>query len=319
MVKRLGTFDLSLYLFLVFVAFTMLYPFWELFALSFMEHQEARRYGFKIWPKKFILDNYLHVLENNVIFLAYRNTVIRTVLGVTVSITLTFMTAYPLAHKTLPLNKPLTMLLTFTMFFSGGLIPTYLLVRSLGMYNNIIALIFVNLLSPFYIFLVRNYIRGVPDSLEESAKIDGATYLTILSRIIVPVCKPIVATLGLWIAVMHWNAWFDAMIYTPTPALVTLAGGAGNHRRRWRLCIHFSHSDSDVDQDGGAEKGLARQRRPGDAHHPRPAYRGVSPIHRRGPGRQRQGRHLVVRLQRHGRRGLRLYFHDRQAGVCRRR
>ena len=205
-----------------FVAFTMLYPFWELFVLSFMEHQEARRYGFKIWPNKFILDNYLHVLQNDVIFLAYRNTVIRTVLGVTVSMTLTFMTAYPLAHKTLPLNKPLTMLLTFTMFFSGGLIPTYLLVRSLGMYNNIIALVFVNLLSPFYIFLVRNYIRGVPDSLEESAKMDGASYLTILSRIIVPVCKPIVATLGLWIAVMHWNSWFDAMIYTPKPALVTL-------------------------------------------------------------------------------------------------
>ena len=222
MAKRLGPFEVTLYLFLVFVACTMLYPFWELFVLSFMEHQEARRYGFKIWPKKFILDNYLHVLQNDVIFLAYRNTVIRTVLGVTVSITLTFMTAYPLAHKTLPLNKPLTMLLTFTMFFSGGLIPTYLLVRSLGMYNNLIALIFVNLLSPFYIFLVRNYIRGVPDSLEESAKIDGATYLTILSRIIVPVCKPIVATLGLWIAVMHWNAWFDAMIYTPMPALVTL-------------------------------------------------------------------------------------------------
>ena len=222
MVKRLGIFDVTLYLFLVFVAFTMLYPFWELFVLSFMEHQEARRYGFKIWPNKFILDNYLHVLENDVIFLAYRNTVIRTVLGVTVSMTLTFMTAYPLAHKTLPLNKPLTMLLTFTMFFSGGLIPTYLLVRSLGMYNNIIALVFVNLLSPFYIFLVRNYIRGVPDSLEESAKMDGASYLTILSRIIVPVCKPIVATLGLWIAVMHWNSWFDAMIYTPKPALVTL-------------------------------------------------------------------------------------------------
>ena len=122
----------------------------------------------------------------------------------------------------LGLNKPLTMLLTFTMFFSGGLIPTYLLVRSLGMYNNIIALVFVNLLSPFYIFLVRNYIRGVPDSLEESAKMDGASYLTILSKIIVPVCKPIVATLGLWIAVMHWNSWFDAMIYTPKPALVTL-------------------------------------------------------------------------------------------------
>ena len=222
MVKRLGTFDVTLYLFLVFVAFTMLYPFWELFVLSFMEHQEARRYGFKIWPNKFIFDNYLHVLQNDVIFLAYRNTVIRTVLGVTVSIALTFMTAYPLAHKTLPLNKPLTMLLTFTMFFSGGLIPTYLLVRSLGMYNNIIALVFVNLLSPFYIFLVRNYIRGVPDSLEESAKMDGASYLTILSKIIVPVCKPIVATLGLWIAVMHWNSWFDAMIYTPKPALVTL-------------------------------------------------------------------------------------------------
>ena len=222
MVKRIGTFDVTLYVFLLLVAFTMLYPFWELFVLSFMEHQEARRYGFKIWPKKFILDNYIHVLENDVIFLAYRNTVIRTVLGVTVSIILTFMTAYPLAHKTLPLNKPLTMLLTFTMFFSGGLIPTYLLMRSLGMYNNLVALVFVNLLSPFYIFLLRNYIRGVPDSLEESAKMDGASYLTILSRIIIPVCKPIVATLGLWIAVLHWNAWFDAMIYTPKPALLTL-------------------------------------------------------------------------------------------------
>ena len=222
MIRRFNTFDIALYIFLILISFTMLYPFWELFIISFMEHEEARQYGFKFWAKKFILGNYAHVLKSNAIFTAYKNTIIRTVLGVVFSITLTFMTAYPLAHRKLPLNKSLTMLITFTMFFSGGLIPTYLLVRSLGLYNKLIALIFVNLLSPFYIFLLRNYIRGVPDSLEESATIDGATHMTILTRIIMPVCKPIVATLGLWIAVLHWNAWFDAMIYTPKPALLTL-------------------------------------------------------------------------------------------------
>jgi putative aldouronate transport system permease protein len=220
--KRFDGADILIYSVMLFIALSMVYPFWELIIVSFMTPEEASQFGFKIWAQDFTLRNYRRVLQNNIIGIAYRNTIIRTIAGVSISMILTFMAAYPLSKRKLPFNRTVTFLFTFTMFFQGGLIPTYLLIRGLGLLNSLVALIFVHLLTPFHIFMVRNYIASVPISLEESATMDGATYFTILTKIVMPVCKPILATLALWLAVLHWNQWFDAMIYTTEPNLITL-------------------------------------------------------------------------------------------------
>ena len=216
------TIDAIVYIGMGLVVLTMLYPFWELLVVSLMTPREASQMGFKLWPSQFFFENYIKVLQTDVIYTAYFNTIVRTMMGVAISVVMTFSVAYPLSNPRLPLRKSITGMITFTMFFSGGLIPTYLLVRSLGLIDTRFVLVFVVLLSPFHIFMVRNFIMGIPDSLEESATIDGASYLQIMTRIIIPVCKPILATLSLWLAVLHWNSWFDAMIYTPDARLITL-------------------------------------------------------------------------------------------------
>lgn len=135
---------------------------------------------------------------------------------------MTFTLAYPLSKRTLPFRKGVTVLIAFTMFFSGGLIPTYLLVRGLGLIDNRLVFLFIHLISPFHVFLLRNFIMRISDSFEESARIDGAGHMRILTSIIIPLSRPVQATFILWLAMRHWNSWFDAMIYTPSASLLTL-------------------------------------------------------------------------------------------------
>jgi putative aldouronate transport system permease protein len=130
----------------------------------------------------------------------------------------TITTAYPLSKKHFPNRSFWTAIIVFTMFFGGGLIPSYLLVRSLGMYNTIWAMVLPGLISTYNMIIMRNFFMNIPAELEESAKIDGANEFSILFRIIVPVSGPIIATVALWTMVGHWNAWFDCMIYISTTA-----------------------------------------------------------------------------------------------------
>jgi putative aldouronate transport system permease protein len=128
----------------------------------------------------------------------------------------TIMTAYPLSKKYFPNRSFWTSLLIFTMFFSGGLIPNYLMVRSLGIYNTVWSMVLPGLISTYNMIIMRNFFMNIPGELEESARIDGANDFLILARIIVPVSGPIIATVALWTMVSHWNAWFDCMIYIST-------------------------------------------------------------------------------------------------------
>jgi putative aldouronate transport system permease protein len=128
----------------------------------------------------------------------------------------TVTTAYPLAKRYFPNRAFWTGLLVFTMFFSGGLIPSYILVRSLGMYNTIWALVLPGLISTYNMIIMRNFFMSIPSELEESARIDGAGEFCVLFRIVVPISGPILATVALWTIVGHWNAWFDSMIYITT-------------------------------------------------------------------------------------------------------
>lgn len=207
---------------LALAAAMMVYPFWELIVVSISPAEQASSIGLKWFPMGFTWEAFERTLDSSLIWIGYMNTLFRTVVGTLVSVTLYFCTAYPLAKKFLPARKAFTMLYLIPMFFSGGLIPSFLLVQSLGMYDTLWALIVPSLFSTFHILVMRNFLMALPESLEESAMVDGAGFLTILFRIVIPLSKPILATSALWVGVDHWNSWFDAMIYTRSTQLVVL-------------------------------------------------------------------------------------------------
>jgi putative aldouronate transport system permease protein len=190
-----------------------LYPFLYILSTS-LASQNVPLTQIHIIPPELSLESYKRVLANPLIGFGYYNTIVRTILGTSLSVLVTLMLAYPLSKKYYPNRNFWTAIVVFTMFFSGGLIPTYILVRSLHMMNTVWALVLPELISAFNLVIVRNYMMTIPESLEESAKLDGANDITILFRIVLPVCKPIIATITLWVAVWHWNAWFDSMIYS---------------------------------------------------------------------------------------------------------
>ena len=204
-------------LFMALMSVTTLYPFIFLITSS-LSGLDMSLGGFSLLPRDFTFDNYAKVMANRSIGVGYYNTILRTVLGTSCSLAVTLCLAWPLSKRSFPNRSFWTALIVFTMFFSGGMIPTYILVRKLGLIDSIWALVLPELVTAYNFVIARNYMQTIPISMEESAKIDGANDIVILFRVIMPVCKPIIATLALWIAVWHWNAWFDAMIYMTTAA-----------------------------------------------------------------------------------------------------
>lgn len=193
----------------------MVYPFLHVIALSITSDEVMVSSAMvRLIPEKVSLDSYRKVLGSSYIASGYTYTVLRTVLGTLLSVLVTTTTAYPLSKKHFPNRNFWTMIIVFTMIFSGGLIPTFLLVKSLGLINSLMALILPGLINTFNMIIMRNFFMTLPESLEESARIDGATDLRILISVIIPLSLSIVATVALWTAVGHWNAWFDSLIYT---------------------------------------------------------------------------------------------------------
>lgn len=209
---------------LVMIAFSVsvIYPFYKIFLDSISTPLEVYRIGLKLWPRATTLDAYGSVFSRNTIGIAYLNTVLRTVAGTTLTLLVSFCAAYALSKRFLPGNRIITLLMIFTMFFSGGLIATYLWMKELGLHNNRLALILPPAASAYYIIIMRNFFRAIPPDLEESAVMDGASVYRILFAIVVPVSLPVVATIGLWSIVFHWNSWFDALIYNSQPRLLVL-------------------------------------------------------------------------------------------------
>lgn len=206
-------FDAFNIIFLGFLTLTMLYPFWYELAISLADAEKVAISKVYIWPSALSLESYANVLSSKYIWYGYFWTIVRTVVGTAVALFLGFHFAYVLSKKYFPNRKFWTAILVFTMFFSGGMVPEYLLIRDLGLINSLWSLILPGAISAYNITIMRNYLMSLPDSLEESARIDGANDIIILYRIIVPLSLPILATVALWTAVAHWNAWFDAMIY----------------------------------------------------------------------------------------------------------
>ncbi|MCY4484285.1 MAG: carbohydrate ABC transporter permease [Spirochaetaceae bacterium] len=207
--------DAVVWIVMIGFSISVIYPFWTMLIDSFSTPENVYSLGFRLWPRPATIEAYRDVLSKDTVGIAYYNTVLRTVAGTLVTLFVSFSAAYALARRTLPLNKTITLLMIFTMFFSGGLIATYLWMGQIGLHNNRLALILPPAASAYYIIIMRNFFRAIPPELEESAFMDGASAYTVLLRIIVPVSMPVVATIALWSAVFHWDSWFDALLYTP--------------------------------------------------------------------------------------------------------
>ena len=206
-------FDGVNYLFLALFALSIAYPFWTLILQSFSSIDAVNSLRLRIWLDAWHLEAWGFVLQDDTIGLAYFNTIFRTVVGTAATLLVTFSAAYALSKKLLPGRAALTFLFVFTLFFQGGLIPLYLVVRRLDLINTRLILLLLPAMSVFYIIICRNFLMTIDESLEESAVIDGAGYWRVLFQIIVPLSKPVLATIALFSAVGHWNDFFYPLIF----------------------------------------------------------------------------------------------------------
>lgn len=215
-------FDVANALFMVLACVAVIYPFWHIFVVSVSSSTYANSLGIKLWPDAITTQAYQVVFSNTTVIRAYINTIVRTISGAALSTFFTMCGAFVLAKRDLPLRGVFTGILFVTLYFSGGLIPTYFLIRNLGLFDNFLVYLIPPMLSAYNIFIARNFVMSIPESLGESASIDGANEVVILLRIILPLSAPIIATIALWSAVYHWNSWFDAMVYTKSKDLMVL-------------------------------------------------------------------------------------------------
>ncbi|MCH1640759.1 carbohydrate ABC transporter permease [Paenibacillus timonensis] len=216
-------FDVIVYLIAAVIIMIVLYPL--LFVVSASFSDPARVLSGEVWllPKGPTLEAYNNILHNDQIWTGYRNSILYTVVGTLINITMTLLAAYPLSRPDLPGRKGLMLIITLTMFFSGGLIPSYLLVKSLGMVDTMWALIIPGAISTYNLIVMRTYFQSsIPWELQEAAHIDGCSNWRLLISIILPLSKPILAVMVLFYAVGHWNAFFNALIYIRSEHLYPL-------------------------------------------------------------------------------------------------
>lgn len=209
-------FDALLCLAFLLFSVTVLYPFIYLLALSFNEGSDALRGGITVWPRKATLENYRIIFDNPDLLHALMNSVLRTVIGGACSIFLGGLVAYFFTKRNIVGYKLYVTLLVLPMYFSAGMIPTYLIYRGLGLTNSFLVYIIPNLVWAYNILIMRTFFLGLPPSLEESAHIDGAHEYTIFFKIIFPLSAPVFATIFLFDAVWQWNSWFDTLLFAGT-------------------------------------------------------------------------------------------------------
>jgi putative aldouronate transport system permease protein len=196
------------------LGFATLYPFLYVAFASFSDADLLLKHrGLLLEPLEFQTSAYKMVFSNPVLLSSYVNTIIYVSCGTSLSVALTICGAYGLSRKGVLLRAPITLFIVFTMWFSGGMIPLFLLVRDLGLLNNRLALILPNAINTYNLIVTLSYFRTIPDSLEESARIDGANDYVIMLRIVVPLAIPVISVISLFYAVGIWNSWFHAMIF----------------------------------------------------------------------------------------------------------
>ncbi|MFD0671103.1 carbohydrate ABC transporter permease [Cohnella sp. GCM10027633] len=199
---------------------SVIYPFLYMLAVSLNEGADAAKGGVYIWPRSFTWINYEIVLGNQIIRNAYWITIGRTVIGTVAGLLITLLVAFGLSYKLLPMRKAILSYVLITMLFNGGLIPFYIQLYNLGLVNNFWVYIIPSMFSAWNMFVMLKFIQGIPEALIESAELDGAGPVRILFRIIVPLSKPMLAALGLFTAVGHWNDWFAGAFFVTDQSLI---------------------------------------------------------------------------------------------------
>lgn len=210
------------YGFLLFIFIVTFFPFWQIFVLSVNDAGDSLRGGLLLWPRELNLSSYKAVFQNEEILSSLGVTVARTIIGVPLTVFCVAMLAYVLSKKELVHRSAINFFFVFTMYFSGGLIPTYMVIKALGLIDNFLVFIFPGLINIYWMILVRTYIEGLPAELFEAAASEGAGEFTIFLKVVLPLSMPVLATILLFSAISHWNAWYDSYIYTYKPQLKTL-------------------------------------------------------------------------------------------------
>lgn len=223
MKNKLYFFDYVNFVLMGLVIVVTLYPFLNVFAISFSTYTEYLENPMRIWPGSWALGAYRDILGRPTLWTSYANTIFVALATTVIALIMYLLTAYPLSRKDLRGKGGIMTFIVFTMMFNGGLIPTFYLVRMLGLYNSLWALIFVALFSAYNVTLMKNFMESIPDSLVEAARIDGASELYILFRIMAPLSKAIIATLAMFVAVAQWNSYASAIYYIKDSKKWTLA------------------------------------------------------------------------------------------------
>lgn len=215
--RSLGSkiFDTANVIIMLILSFIMFYPLWYVLVASLSNNNFLMTHrGLLFWPLESNLASYKMVFKNPMIFSGFANTVFIVITATTLNIILTALGAYFLSRKNVLWSRPIMFIIIFTMYFNGGIVPTYLLVtKYLNMYDSFLSLILPTAISTYNLIIMRSSFASIPISLEESAKLDGANHFTILFKIVLPLSKPIIAVLVLYYAVAHWNSWFQACMY----------------------------------------------------------------------------------------------------------
>lgn len=206
-------FDIFNICLMIFLMALILYPLVYVIAVSFSSTKYVSANMITVFPRGFNLESYKKVFETKIFWIAYKNTLAYTILGTAISLTFTCIMAFVLSRKEFMFKKQINIMVVITMFFSGGLIPFFILIKNLHFYNTLWAIVIPGAISTWNMIIVKTYMQGLPEELSESARIDGANDLLILIKLIIPLSMPVIATIGLFYAVAFWNDYFNPMIF----------------------------------------------------------------------------------------------------------
>lgn len=206
-------FDTLNLLILCLLAFSTIYPFWDTLVVSFSSLKSYLSSSVHLWPKEWSVEGYSYMLSNPLLWTSYGNTLFITIVGTCINMLITIMTSYVLSKTYLRGHRVITFLCVFTMMFSGGIIPTYMVIKDIGLLNSVWAMIIPTAISTYNMIILRNFFSAMPRELEESATLDGCTEIGVLFRIVLPVSLPAITTVTLFYAVDHWNDFFSAIMY----------------------------------------------------------------------------------------------------------
>ncbi len=220
--RKFEALDIISFVILTLLLLVIVLPFYSAFVTSFTSSASYARSPVQFFPHEFTLDSYRYVFENSTLISGYINTIFITVVGAVLSMAVSLMTAYGLSYKDYPGKRLMFILVLIPMYFTGGLLPTYLLMKNLDMINNLWGIILLCGVTPFNIIIIKNGIDQLPDELSEAARMDGAGEVYIFVRVLLPLLAPVIATFSLFYAVDYWNEWFWSMLLLTKPETKTL-------------------------------------------------------------------------------------------------